>query len=93
MKRTRVLKIESLTGVDDTALDVLRIISKYMGEGNDVFVKYTIIAKELGLKNRDTVRKAVKRLLEKNYLEVKNGRFRIPGAMLVEEGIKGVGLC
>lgn len=79
---TRALKIENLAAIDETSVQVLRVISLHLGEEKEKRVDYQLIAKSLGI-SRDTVRKAVNRMVEKRILIKRNGMLSIPGAVIV----------
>ena len=81
---TRALKIEDLTEIDETSAQILRVISLHLGEETEKRVEYQLIADSLHL-TRDTVRKAVNRMIKRRTLAKRNGMFSIPGAVIVNE--------
>lgn len=80
---TRALKIENLTEIDKTSAQILRVISLHLGEDSAAFVDYELIAKSLNL-DRDTVRKAVNRMIKNRTLKIENGKLSIPNAIVVK---------
>lgn len=80
---TRALKIEELTEIDKTSAQILRVISLHLGEDSAAFVDYELIAKSLNL-DRDTVRKAVNRMIKNRTLKIENGKLSIPNAIVVK---------
>ena len=79
---TRALKIEKLTEIDKTSAQILRVISLHLGADSAAFVDYKTIAKSLNM-NRDTVRKAINRMIKNRILKIENGKLSIPSAVLV----------
>ena len=80
---TRALKIENLAAIDATSVQILRVISLHLGDELEKRVDYALIAKSLGM-TRDTVRKAVNRMVEKRILIKRNGMLSIPGSIIVK---------
>ena len=80
---TRALRIENLTELDKTSVQILRVISLHLGEDSAAFVDYSLIAKSLNLE-RDTVRKAVNRMIKNKILKKENGKLSIQNAILVQ---------
>lgn len=80
---TRALKIENLTEIDKTSAQILRVISLHLGEKKSVRVDYSLIATSLNL-DRDTVRKAINRMIQNKILAKRNGELVILNAVLVE---------
>ena len=80
---TRALKIESLTEIDATSAQILRVISLHLGEETERRVDYQLIADSLHV-SRDTVRKAVNRMVKNRTLAKRNGMLSIPGAVIVK---------
>ncbi len=79
---TRALKIENLTKIDATSAQILRVISLHLGAETAAYVDYSLIAKSLDI-DRDTVRKAVNRMIQNKILKKENGKLSIPNAVLV----------
>ena len=79
---TRSIKIENLTKIDATSAQILRVISLHLGADSAAFVEYKTIAKSLNM-NRDTVRKAINRMIKNRILKIENGKLSIPSAVLV----------
>ncbi len=80
---TRALKIEQLNAIDETSAQILRIISLHLGEEQEKRVDYQLIADSLGI-SRDTVRKAVNRMLKNRMLAKRDGKLSIPGAVIIK---------
>jgi len=80
---TRALKIENLAAIDETSAQVLRVISLHLGEEAEKRVDYQLIADSLNI-SRDTVRKAVNRMVKNRTLAKRNGMLSIPGAVMVQ---------
>lgn len=79
----RALKIENLKPIDKTAVDVLRVISLHLGDEESKYVDYDVIAKSLNI-TRDTVAKAVNRMVEHGVLRKKHGKLSILNSVLVQ---------
>lgn len=79
---TRALKIEKLTEIDKTSAQILRVISLHLGADEAAFVDYELIAKSLNM-DRDTVRKAINRMIKNRILKIENGKLSIPSAVLI----------
>ena len=79
---TRALKIEKLTEIDATSAQILRVISLHLGAEPAAFVDYKTIAKSLNM-DRDTVRKAINRMIRNKILKIENGKLSITNAVLV----------
>ena len=79
---TRALKIEKLTEIDKTSAQILRVISLHLGADSAAFVDYKTIAKSLNM-NRDTVRKAINRMIKNRILKIENGKLSIPNAVIL----------
>lgn len=79
---TRAIKIENLTKIDATSAQILRVVSLHLGADEAAFVDYKTIAKSLNM-DRDTVRKAVNRMIRNKILKIENGKLSIPNAVLV----------
>lgn len=73
---TRAIKIEDLPSLDDTAIQVLRVISIKLGEKDEGFVDYKIIGDSIDV-DRDVVSKAVKRLQRKRIISIKDKKMKI----------------
>jgi len=80
----RALKIENLKPIDKTSIDILRVISLHLGDGESGRVDYKLIAKSLNIE-RDTVRKSVNRMVESGILQKKDGELSILNAVLVQD--------
>ena len=61
---------------------ILRVISLHLGADSAAFVDYKTIAKSLNM-DRDTVRKAINRMIKNRILKIENGKLSIPNAVLV----------
>ncbi len=84
----RAIKISNLVPLDPTAIEILKILAEWCGKSNECYLEYTIMADILGQRlnkpvERDTVRKAINRLIKKNVLEKKNGRLSFKTAIVV----------
>ena len=79
---TRAIKIENLTKIDATSAQILRVISLHLGAEPAAFVDYKTIAKSLNM-DRDTVRKAVNRMIKNRILKIENGKLSIPNAVIL----------
>ena len=75
--------IENMPAIDDTARDVLRILALKIGEKGEAFVDFDIVAKSLNI-SRDATSKAVKRLVKKRVVRIKNRKISIVGTVKVE---------
>lgn len=78
----RALKIAELKPMDKTAIDVLRVISLHLGNDSEKRVDYNLIAKSLNI-TRDTVSKAINRMVERGVLRRKNGKLSILNVVVV----------
>ena len=79
---TRAIKLGDLVPLDETSIQVLRVVSLHMGEKTEAYVDYKLIADSLDL-DRDTVRKAVNRMIAKKVLSKRNGKLAIEKAIVV----------
>lgn len=79
---TRAIKIEDIKGIDDTAAEILREIAQHLGEKDEAFVKYALIATSLNISEK-AVASAVNRMCRKGFLRMKNGKLSIPKAIKV----------
>ena len=79
---TRALKIEKLTEIDKTSAQILRVISLPLGADEAAFVDYELIAKSLNL-DRDTVRKAVNRMIKNGVLKKMDGKLSIQNSVVL----------
>ena len=79
---TRAIKLGDLVPLDQTSIQVLRVISLHMGEKTEAYVDYKLIGDSLDL-DRDTVRKAVNRMVAKKVLSKRNGKLTIEKAIVV----------
>ena len=80
-----VVEIDYIQPLDQTAVDVLRIISVLLGQQTSGFVDYNLIASIMtdnngGKVERDTVRKAVNRMIKKGVLKKEDGKLSIQKA-------------
>ena len=80
---TRAIKIDELKPIDETSVQILRVISLHLGQDPSAFVDYKLIAKSLNL-DRDTVRKAVNRMIRSKILQKENGKLSSRNSVLVE---------
>lgn len=80
---TRAIKIDELKPIDETSVQILRVISIHLGQNPSAFVDYKIIARSLNL-DRDTVRKSVNRMIRSRILQKENGKLSIRNAVLVD---------
>lgn len=78
----RALKIAELKPLDKTAIDVLRVISLHLGDDAEKRVDYNLIADSLNI-SRDTVSKAINRMVKRGVLRRKNGKLSILNAVVV----------
>lgn len=78
----RALKIAELKPMDKTAIDVLRVISLHLGDDAEKRVDYNLIADSLNI-SRDTVSKAINRMVKRGVLRRKNGKLSILNAVVV----------
>ncbi len=76
------LKVEAISSLDKTCSDILKVIVKHFNGEYSGFIRYTLIANELGI-DRDTVRKAVNRMIENGTVKVVNGKLFIPSLIYV----------
>ena len=79
---TRAIKLGDLVPLDETAIQILRVLSLHMGEKDEAYVDYKLIGDSLDL-DRDTVRKAVNRMIAKKVLSKRNGKLAIEKAIVV----------
>ena len=80
---TRAIKIDELKPIDETSVQILRVISLHLGQDTSAFVDYKLIARSLNI-DRDTVRKAVNRMIRSKILQKENGKLSIRNSVLVE---------
>lgn len=80
---TRAIKIDELKPIDETSVQILRVISLHLGQDPSAFVDYKLIAGSLNI-DRDTVRKAVNRMIRSKILQKENGKLSIRNSVLVE---------
>ena len=80
---TRAIKIDELKPIDETSVQILRVISLHLGQDPSAFVDYKLIARSLCL-DRDTVRKAVNRMIRSKILQKEDGKLSIRNSVLVE---------
>ena len=81
----KAIKIEDLpSGLDETAIQVLRIIALKLGECQRGRVEYMHIAQSLNM-SRATVSKAVKRLAKSRVIKfLRTGEMEILNAVNIE---------
>ena len=80
---TRAIRIDELKPIDETSVQILRVISLHLGQDPSAFVDYKLIARSLNI-DRDTVRKAVNRMIRSKILQKENGKLSIRNSVLVE---------
>lgn len=80
---TRAIKIDELKPIDETSVQILRVISLHLGQDPSAFVDYKLIARSLNI-DRDTVRKAVNRMIRSKILQKENGKLSIRNSVLVD---------
>lgn len=76
------LKVESLSSLDKTCSDILKVIIKHFNGEYSGFVPYPIIAKELDC-DRDKVRKAMNRMKANGTVKIVNKKIFIPSLIYV----------
>lgn len=79
---TRAIKIEGLNEIDKTSVQILRVISLHLGADEAAYVDYNLIATSLGIE-RDTVRKAVNRMIRHKVLKKENGKLSILNSIVL----------
>ncbi len=79
---TRAIKLEDLVELCPTDIQILRAISLHLGERTEAFIDYKLIATSLNLE-RDTVRKAINRMVFKKVLSKTNGKLSIVKAVVI----------
>lgn len=84
---TRAIKIDELKPIDETSVQILRVISIHLGQNPSAFVDYKIIARSLNL-DRDTVRKSVNRMIRSRILQKENGKLSIRNAVLIDQEVQ-----
>lgn len=84
---TRAIKIDELKPIDETSVQILRVISLHLGQNPSAFVDYKIIARSLNL-DRDTVRKSVNRMIRSRILQKENGKLSIRNAVLIDQEVQ-----
>lgn len=84
---TRAIKIDELKPIDETSVQILRVISLHLGQDPSAFVDYKIIARSLNL-DRDTVRKSVNRMIRSRILQKENGKLSIRNAVLIDQEVQ-----
>ena len=84
---TRAIKIDELKPIDETSVQILRVISLHLGQNPSAFVDYKLIARSLNL-DRDTVRKAVNRMIRSRILQKENGKLSIRNAVLIDQEVQ-----
>lgn len=79
----RVVPIDKLpTDIGKTARDILKVIALHLGEEDEKYVSYTLIARSIG-KERETVRLSINRMLDAKILRIREGKLSIPCSKLV----------
>lgn len=84
---TRAIKIDELKPIDETSVQILRVISLHLGQNPSAFVDYKLIARSLNL-DRDTVRKSVNRMIRSRILQKENGKLSIRNAVLIDQEVQ-----
>ena len=84
---TRAIKIDELKPIDETSVQILRVISLHLGQNPSAFVDYKTIARSLNL-DRDTVRKSVNRMIRCKILQKENGKLSIRNAVLIDQEVQ-----
>jgi RIO-like serine/threonine protein kinase len=79
----RTIKISEMKAIDKTAILVLRTISLQLGEDNEGYVDYNLIAKSNDL-SRNTVAKAVNRMVKKKILKKEKGKLSILNSVVID---------
>ncbi len=79
----RAFKIKDIPELDKTSAQVLRVIALKLGERNEAFVDFTMIAKSLNLK-RAVVSSSVKRLVKNKLVMEEHGKLSMPASILVD---------
>ena len=79
----KAIKIQDLTAIDETSVQILRTIALHLGEREQGRVNYMMIAKSLKLE-RSVVRSAVNRMIKKGILEKHGDELAISKAVMVE---------
>lgn len=79
----RTIKISELKEMDKTSILVLRTISLQLGEENEGYVDYNLIAKSNDL-SRNTVAKAVNRMVKKKILKKEQGKLTILNSIVID---------
>ena len=69
--------------IDETAVHVLRAISRVLGEQESGYVNYTLIGKMIN-EPRAVVASAVDRMVKNGILKKENGQLSIVNAILIE---------
>lgn len=73
---TRAIKIEDLPPLDNTSVQILRIIALKQGESDSVYVNYAMLAKSLNIA-RGAVSSSIKRMTARGILKQENGKLSI----------------
>jgi Mn-dependent DtxR family transcriptional regulator len=80
---TRAIKIDDLKKIDETSIQILRVISLHIGAGDSAYVNYSMIARSLNI-DRDVVRAAVNRMIKNGILEKTDGKLSIPDSFILD---------
>lgn len=78
----RAIKIANLAPMDETSIQILRVISLHIGDQGAAYVDYKLIAKSLNIE-RDTVRKSVNKMIARKILKKDCGKLSIPNSISV----------
>ncbi|MBQ8284398.1 MAG: winged helix-turn-helix transcriptional regulator [Clostridia bacterium] len=79
----KAIKIDDYVALDQTSVEILKIISTLLGKEKEGRVSYNLIADILEI-DRDTVRKSVNRMVDKNVLRKQDKKLSIQNAVVVE---------
>lgn len=79
----RSIKISEMKPIDKTSIQVLRVIAIQLGESNEGYVDYNLIAKSIDV-HRDTVAKAVNRMVKNKVLKKEKGKLSILNSVVID---------
>lgn len=80
---TKAIKIQDMTAIDETSVQILRAIALHLGDREQGRVNYMLIAKSLNVR-RSVVRSAVNRMVSKGILEKHGDELAISNAVMVD---------
>ena len=80
---TKAIKIQDMTAIDETSVQILRAIALHLGDREQGRVNYMLIAKSLNVR-RSVVRSAVNRMISKGILEKHGDELAISNAVMVD---------